>query len=169
MKSVLHNRPQKWMTPRGARPWGIQIGLFAVRETHICKIDFHFFNRSYVAFPFSSIQWKEHSAIIDPKSEWHLEVQDPGVFKLDHFHSKKHISAKLISTFLTGHMQHSISLHPEKRALHHNRPQKWMSPRGARPWSIQIGPFAIHKNYFCKRNFHFFNKPNAAFLFSCIQ
>ena len=57
-----------------------------------------------------------------------------------------------ISTFLTGHMQHSPFLHAEKRTVH-NEPQKWMNPRGAWPCGIHMRPFKVHGTYFCKMNF----------------
>ena len=97
--------PQKWMTPRGVWPWGIQIGSFAVHETYFCKMDVHFINRPDAALPFSCIKRKGHSTV-DPKSEWHQGVYDPGAFKLDHLQSMKPIFAKWISTLLTSHMQH---------------------------------------------------------------
>ena len=40
--------------------------------------------------------------------------------------------------------------------------------RGVWPWGIQIGPFGVQETYFCKVNFHFINRPDAAFPFSCI-
>ena len=51
----------------------------------------------------------------------------------------------------------------------HNVPQKWMRPRGLWPWGIQIGAFGVHETYFSNMNFHFFNRPHAAFPFSCTQ
>ena len=40
--------------------------------------------------------------------------------------------------------------------------------KGVCPWGIQIGPFAVHETYFCKMDFHFINRPDAAFPLSCI-
>ena len=53
VKSTSPNVPQKWMTPSGVWPWGIQIGPLAVHTTYFCQIDFHFINRLHAAFPFS--------------------------------------------------------------------------------------------------------------------
>ena len=40
-----------------------------------------------------------------------------------------------------------------------------MTPRGALLWGILIGPFGVFKTYFCKIDFHFINRSNAAVLF----
>ena len=93
------------MTARGVRPWGIQIGPFAVHKTYFCKMNFHFINKPHAAFPFSSMQRKRHPTV-DPESEGHPGVHDPGAFKLGHLQSMKPIFASKISTLLPGHMQH---------------------------------------------------------------
>ena len=69
---------------------------------------------------------------------------------------------------IATHMQHFIFPAYRKKA-HHGGLQKWMTPRCLLPLGIQIGPFAVHKTYSCKINFHVINKPHAAFAFSCIQ
>ena len=51
-------------------------------------------------------------------------------------------------------MQHSISLHAEKRASH-IVPQKFVTPGDACPSSNQIELFGVHKTYYIKLNFHF--------------
>ena len=91
-KRVPFSGLQKRMAPRCVWPWGIQIGFFAVQETHFCIMDFHFINRPHAAFPFSCIQRKGHPSV-DHKSDWHQGVYDPGAFKLDHLLSKKPIFA----------------------------------------------------------------------------
>ena len=58
-------------------------------------------------------------------------------------------------------MQH-FPLHAEKI---HNGLQKWIIIRGAWPWGIRIGPFAVLKTYFCKMNCQFINTPHADSLF----
>ena len=40
-----------------------------------------------------------------------------------------------------------------------------MTPSEVCLWVIQIGQFATNKTYFCKTDFHFFNRPHAAFPF----
>ena len=122
------------------------------------QIEFPLYWQATCRIPFSCMQRKGHS-ILDPKCEWH-----PGAFKLDHLQCTKPIFANWISTLLTGHMQHSLFLHAEKRALH-TRPQKWMTPRGVWPWGIWIGPFAVNETYFCQLNFHFIDRPHAGFPF----
>ena len=62
----------------------------------------------------------------------------------------------------------SLFLHAGERDTPHWT-QKWMTLRGVWPWGIQIGPYGVQKTYFCKVNFHFINRPHAAFPFSCIQ
>ena len=105
---------------------------------------------------------------IDPKREWVQEMNDHGVFKLDHLESTRPNFEKYISTFLLGHMQHSLSQHAEKGTPQY-RPQMRMTPRDEWPWCIQIGPFRVYKTYFWKVNFHFFTRPHAAFPFSSIH
>ena len=99
------------------------------------------------------MQRKGHR-IKEPKNEWQQRVHDPGAFKLDHLQSTKPIFAKWISTLLTLTWSISLFLHTVKSSLH-SGPQKWVTPRGVWPWGIQVGPFAVHKTYFCKVNFHF--------------
>ena len=103
-----------------------------------------------------------------PKSGWHQGVYDPGAFKLDHLESTKAIFARWISTFLTGHMQQFPFLHAEERDTL-QWTQKWTTPRVVWPWGIRIGSFGVYKTYFCKMNFHFFNRPHASVPFSCMQ
>ena len=74
------SKPQKWMTPRGVWLWDIQIRSFAVYETYFCKMNFHFLNKPHAAFPFSCMQRKGHPTV-NPKSEWHQGVCNPGAFK----------------------------------------------------------------------------------------
>ena len=61
----------------------------------------------------------------------------------------------------------SLFLHAEKRDTLYWTPKvngtKWCS------WGIQIGPFRVHKTYLSYMNFHFINRPHAAFSFSCMQ
>ena len=46
-----------------------------------------------------------------------------------------------------------------------NKRHKFKIPRGVCHLGIQIGPFGVHKTHFCNWDFHFINKPHAAFLF----
>ena len=50
--------PQKWMTPRGVWPWGIQIRPFAVHEAYFWKLIFHFINSHMQDFPFPACREK---------------------------------------------------------------------------------------------------------------
>ena len=84
--------PHKWMTQRGARPWGIQVGPFGVNQTYFCNINFHFIHKPHAAFPFSCMQ-RKGQASMDLESGWQRGVQDPGAFKLNHLESTKPIFA----------------------------------------------------------------------------
>ena len=130
-------------------------------------MNFHFINQPHAAFPFSWMQGKGQPTV-DPKSGWQQGVYDLGPFKLDQLQSKKPIFAKCFSTLLMSHMQHFPFSVSRKRAPY-NGPQKWMTKRGVWPLAIQIRSFAVHETYFCQMDFHFINKPHAAFPFSCIQ
>ena len=44
-----------------------------------------------------------------------------------------------------------------------------MTPMGVWPWGIQVGPFGVHKTYFCKVEFYFIHVSDAAFSFSCMH
>ena len=98
-----------------------------------------------------------------------MRVMGPGAFKFDHLESTKPILEKKISTLFMCQMQHFPFPACREKGTPKYGSHKWLTPKGVWPWGTQIGPFAVHKTYFCKMNFHFINRPHAAFPFSCIQ
>ena len=63
--------------------------------------EFSLFKRSHAAFPFPC-----RAAFVEPKSEGHKWMYDPGAFKLDHLQSTRPILHKKI-VFFKSQMQHS--------------------------------------------------------------
>ena len=149
-------------------PRAFKLDHLQSKETYFSRMDFHFFNRPQAAFPFSWIQWKG-------TPQWTPKVSDTkGCMTLGHSNwticSPRNLFLQNgfpLSCQATCSI--SLSLHVVKWAIL-NASQKWMTPvpRGEWPRGIQIGPFAVHKTYFCKMDFHFF-RSHAAFPFSCIQ
>ena len=88
----LVSEPSPPPPQRRTNPWctlGLPLKSVAIKQL----VHFQFFNKPDAAFPFSCIQRKGHPTV-DPKSEWHQGVYDPGAVKLVHFESTKPILAK---------------------------------------------------------------------------